>query len=67
MMTTSSVSRKASRFATYAHGVLLKKSAVSPETLPEIGSSHNPFALYDECHQAQNAQIRKMIQEGDVV
>ena len=55
------------RFATYAHGVLLKKSAVSPETLPEIGSSHNPFALYDECHQAQNVQIRKIIQEGDVV
>lgn len=55
------------RFATYAHGVLLKKNAVSPETLPEIGSSHNPFALYDECHQAQNDQIKQIIQEGDAV
>lgn len=55
------------RFATYSHGVLLKKSAVSPETLPEIGSSHNPFALYDECHEAQNQQIKQIIKEGDVV
>ena len=55
------------RFATYAHGVLLKKSAVSPETLPEIGSSHNPFALYDECHQAQNDQIKQIIKEGEAV